>query len=313
MRAGGLRLVTAILVAAAFGAGCGGEDVDIDILPTVTPGSFVSSTPARTSTPGASIATRTVTPAGTSTSVATPTGTPGGSSATSGGPTPSPTPGGVSQSVETTVDDLLAFFSVAGLTTGVASASAQQAVMPFVGIGMASQAAAKVDACPNGGTRTQDDQLTTVIVTLAACKFSDPDLGSFQFDGTITANLVSATVAFNVTAKDLNSNRTVTFAGSVSGTPASGGGFVVDGGPILLTTPQRQFTLTLDHLTVDGDGNVVAGGGSLTDDDDVFDLQKIELTIRTGGLLADLVVTFDDDSTASFVIDLKKGSITPAD
>jgi hypothetical protein len=98
----------------------------------------------------------------------------------------------------------------------------------------------------------------------------------------------------------------------VSGTPASGGGFVVNGGPIVLTTPQGAFTLTLANLTVDADGNVVSGGGSLTDDDDVFDLQKIELTIRSGGLLADLVATFDDNSTADFVIDLKKGDITPA-
>lgn len=325
MTHGGLRLVTAVLVAAAFGAGCGGEDVEIDIRPTVTPGSFVTATPARTSTPGAATATRTATPAATATTGATstpggptstaggPTSTPGGPTSTAGGPSPTPTPGGVSQSVQTTVDDLLPFFTIAGLTTGVGTASAQQAVeSPFQGIGTATQAAVKVDNCPNGGTRTQDDQLATVTVTLAACKFSDPDLGDFQFDGTITASLLSSSAAFNVTAKDLNSNRSVTFVGSVTGTPASGGGFVVNGGPITLTTPQGSFTLTLANLTVDADGNVVSGGGSLTDDDDVFDLQKIELTIRSGGLLADMTATFDDNSTADFVIDLKKGSITPA-
>jgi len=115
-----------------------------------------------------------------------------------------------------------------------------------------------------------------------------------------------------VTTLDTINARTVTFAGSVTGTPASGGGFVVNGGPITLTTPQGNFTLTLANLTVDGDGNVVSGGGTLNDDDDLFDLTKIELTIRTGGLLADLDATFDDTATASYVLDLKKGSITPS-
>ena len=320
MTLGGLRLATAaLLVAAAFGAGCGdGTDVEIDIRPTFTPGSFLTATPAKTATPGA--ATRTATPAATATSGATatatatptaPTPTPTGATPT--GPSPTATPGGVSQSVQTTVDDLLPFFTVAGLTTGVSTASGQLAVQaPFQGIGTATQAAVKVDDCPNGGTRTQDDQLTTVTVTLAACKFSNPDLGDFQFDGTITASLLAASAAFNVTVKDLNSNRMTTFVGSVTGTPANGGGFVVNGGPIVLTTPQGKFTLTLDNLTVDGNGNVVSGSGSLSDDDDVFDLQKIALTIRTGGVLADMVATFDDSATASFVVNLKTGSITPA-
>ncbi len=324
MTLGGLRLATAaVLAAAAFAAGCGdSQDVDIDIFPTITPHSFVTATPVKTSTPGAATATRTPTPAATATTGATgttaatataPTPTPTGATATPTGPTATATPGGVSQSVQQSVDDLLPFFTVAGLSTGVGTASAQQAVAPpFQGIGTATQAAVKVDDCPNGGTRTQDDQLTTVTITLAACKYSNADLGDFQFDGTITASLLASSAAFNVTVKDLDSNRQTTFVGSVTGTPASGGGFVVNGGPIVLTTPQGKFTLTLDDLTVDGDGNVVSGGGSLTDDDDVFDLQKIELTIRTGGVLADMVATFDDSSTASFVVNLKTGSITPA-
>jgi hypothetical protein len=87
---------------------------------------------------------------------------------------------------------------------------------------------------------------------------------------------------------------------------------VIDGGPITITTPQGDFTLTLDGFTIDGDGNVTAGGGTITDDDDLFDLQQIVFTIRTGGQLADLVATFDDTTTADFVVDLENGTITPA-
>lgn len=175
-----------------------------------------------------------------------------------------------------------------------------------------TQAAITMDDCPDGGTRTQDDQVTTVTVTLAACAFSDAQLGSFQFDGTITATLAPQTAAFNVTVLDLIATRTITFGGSVTGTPASGGGFVIDGGPITITTPDGDFTLTLDGLTVDGDGNATAGGGTITDDDDLFDLQQIVFTIRTGGVLADLVATFDDTNTAEFVVDVTTGAITPA-
>jgi hypothetical protein len=329
MTRGGFRLLMAVLVATAFGAGCGGEDVDLVIVTTPTPGGAVltstpaGSTPVRTATPVA-----TATPAATATVGGGPTATAGGPTATAGGPTPtatgatptatgptaSPTPGAVEADVQTAVDDLLPFFTIAGLTTGVSSAGAAQAdvASPRSGIGTSTQAAVKVDDCPNGGTRTEDDQVTTVTITLAACKFSDPDLGNFQFDGTITASLLSQTAAFNVTAQDLTNSRSVTFTGSVTGSPNGSGGFVVNGGPITLTTPQGNFTLTLNNLTVDSDGNVVSGGGTLEDDDDNFDLMKIQVTIRTGGLLADMIATFDDNSTKSYVIDLKKGSITPA-
>jgi hypothetical protein len=320
MMRGGHRLVLAALVAATLGmAGCEGEDVEVDVGPTPTPA------PNRTSTPAGSTPVRTATPIVSATPAATatvagptstaggPTATPGGPTATAGGPTASPTPGTVNAEVTTTVGDLLPFFRVAGLTTGVGSASAQHAARTSrPGIGTATEAAVSVDNCPDGGTRTQDDQLTSITVTLAACKFVDAELGSFQFDGTITANLLAGTAAFNVTTLDTINSRTVTFVGSVTGAPAGGGGFVVNG-PVVLTTPQGTFTLTLDDLTVDGDGNVVSGGGTITDDDDNFDLASIQVTIRTGGLLADLLATFDDNSTAAFVVDLQNGEITPAD
>lgn len=352
MALGGSRVLVAMLLFMTFGIGCDGEDVEVDVFDDPTPGAVETATPpgstpvrteapAATSTPGA----RTPTPAGpTATVGAGPTATvdggptatvDGGATATPGGPTatgptptsatptstgptptgptPTATPGAVDADVQAVVRDVLPFFTVAGLTTGVGTTGTQQAAhAPRRGIGVATQAAVTMDDCPDGGTRTQDDQLTTVTVTLAACKFTDAQLGSFQFDGTITATLASQTASFNVTVQDLINTRTVTFAGSVTGTPASGGGFVIDGGPITITTPQGDFTMTLDGLTVDGDGNVTAGGGTITDDDDLFDLQQIVFTIRTGGLLADLVATFDDASTASFVVDLKTGVLTPA-
>jgi hypothetical protein len=353
MALGGSRVVVAMLLFMTFGIGCDGEDVEVDIFDDPTPGAIETatppgSTPIRTQAPAATPTpgTRTATPAGptptagagpTATADAGPTATVDGSAtATPGGPTatgptptsatptstgPTPTgptatatPGAVDADVQAVVRDVLPFFTVAGLTTGVGTTTGTQraAHAPPRGIGVATQAAVTMDACPDGGTRTQDDQLTTVTVTLAACKFTDAQLGSFQFDGTITASLAAQTASINVTVQDLIDTRTVTFTGSVTGTPASGGGFVIDGGPITITTPEGDFTLTLDGLTVDGDGNVIAGGGTITDDDDLFELQQIVFTIRTGGLLADLVATFDDTSTTNFVVDLRTGAITPA-
>ena len=140
----------------------------------------------------------------------------------------------------------------------------------------------------------------------------DAELGSFQFDGTIEVDLLGATVDFDVTSEDLGTGDLVDFVGSADGTPRSGGGLVLDG-PITISTPQGDFDFDLDALTIDGDGNVISGGGVADDTADAFDLESIEVVIRTGGLLADLIANFDDGSSQSYVLDLKTGVLTPVE
>jgi len=61
MARSGSRVLLAVLVAASFGAGCDGENVDIDVVDDPTPGAVSTATPAG-STP-----VRTPTPARTAT------------------------------------------------------------------------------------------------------------------------------------------------------------------------------------------------------------------------------------------------------
>ncbi len=311
----GFRILAFVAVVCAFGAGCGdNENVDVNL-------NQATSTPVtgRTPTPGAATATRTAT---TVEETATPAPTVSSSESTtpseSPSVNPSPSPSGSAAQVETASDTFVSFLTIAGLARGVGSSSSSSTAK--------STAAAKVnregsnasgtDDCPNGGTRTEVDSPSDALplmitVTLDACQFMDPTLGSFQFDGTIVVDVVGGTATFDVSVMDLINDQTVMYNGTITGAPKSGGGFVVNG-PITIMTPQGDFKLTANDVTVDSDGNVVSGSGTVEDTDDNFDLASIEVTIRTGGQLADVVATFDDNSTASFVLNLKTGELTPA-
>ena len=146
---------------------------------------------------------------------------------------------------------------------------------------------------------------------LAACAVSDPKLGSFQFDGTITLNFTAGTIGFNFTAKDLTSNRTVDFSGTLTGAVQQSGGFVLNG-PVTVMTPQGNFTLTLNAITIDANHHLVSGSATATDDDDNFDIASLSMTVNSGGATANVVATFDDNSTANYVLDLQTGTLTPA-
>jgi hypothetical protein len=173
-------------------------------------------------------------------------------------------------------------------------------------------APAEVDDCPDGGTR--DTIMPTpffIRVALDTCRFSDPGLGDFQFDGTISVALQIGEVAVDVDVRDLDTQRVVQFDGVIPGiTPLQGGGFVADGGPLTLTTSDGNYTLTFDNLTVDGEGHVVSGKGTIEDADDNFELDQIDFTV-TSATTADILATFDDQSTSTFLLNLVTGDLTP--
>ncbi len=68
-----------------------------------------------------------------------------------------------------------------------------------------------------------------------------------------------------------------------------------DGGPVVIATPQGNFDMTFDGLTVDNDGRPRDGAASAADTDDNFDLDA----------------DFDDGSTESFALNLVTGALTP--
>jgi hypothetical protein len=245
--------------------------------------------------------TRTATPAAGATATATATQG-AGATATPGA---TPTPGGNSAQVAQVTSELVPFFVIgAGLTVGVPASALTAGTTTGV-------AADSTDNCPDGGTRTEADAgfPPTRTITLAGCKVSN-QLGAFQFDGTIVIAF-SGTITFDFDTTDLGDDHVVMFNGSLTGTPQSGG-FVLDGGPITITTPQGNFTLNLDNIVVDSNKHLVSGSGTASDDSDNFDLTSVQLTVNSGGATANVHAVFDDASTADFVLDLQTGELTPA-
>ena len=301
------RVLALAAILCVAGAGCGdNENVNIDLDNDNDNGSTRTSTPVRTPTPGA--ATRTATAAATTTSVSP---TPSTSASTSTSPSTSPSPGGNAAQVEDASNALLPFLTIIGFSTSASPNSS--ALTASNGI---PDGASGTDPCPDGGTRTEVDAPSdalplTITITLAACRINN-QLGNFQFDGTIVASVAQGSANFNVTVQDLTNSTTTTYSGTIDGTPVAGGGFVVDG-TINIATSEGDLTLEVNNVTVDSDGNVVSGSGTLTDTDDIFaDLDQIEVTIRTGTNLADVTATFDDNSTEDFVLNLDTGVLTPA-
>lgn len=62
-------------------------------------------------------------------------------------------------------------------------------------------------------------------------------------------------------------------------------------------------------LTVDGDGHVLSGGGSIEDTDGNFALARIDFQV-TGPGTGQLTATFDDSSVKNFTLNLVTGTLT---
>jgi hypothetical protein len=202
------------------------------------------------------------------------------------------------------------------------------AVLPFLTLGLnevpnvslssagATVRPAATENCEDGGTRTTDQSGVTVTVTFAACKVSEPGLGSFQLDGVIEVSLgLSSTVEFELNITDLGNSRLVDFDGTIQGTPRLGGGFVVNGGPIAVRESEggpEVFRLTFDDLTVDGDGTLVSGSVEAEDTSDSFDLKTAEVEVEDSSTTATVRVVRDDDSEEQFLLNLETGELTPA-
>ena len=308
-----VRVLALAAVVCAFGAGCGdNENVNIDL-------SGATSTPHRTPSPGvrtstpvrtATSAAATATPGGPTATAGGPTATAGGPTSTAGGPTASPSPGAGAAAAKVATDDLLPFLTASALATTAnvpTSASPQEAAeAQNAGIPDAANGTAN---CPDGGTRTEVDAPPTITITLAACKVMN-GLGTFQFDGTIVATLPSS-ATFNVTV--LVGSKTITYMGTITGGPNGSGGFVVNGGPITIHTSAGDLTLTANMITIDSTGHFVSGSGTITDPNNIVPgLKQIVVTINSGGQTANVVATFDDNTTGNFVLNLKTGALTPA-
>lgn len=198
------------------------------------------------------------------------------------------------------------------------------AVVPFLAFGFefvgdvglsASGAAAPAGVdesdCPDGGVRTKRilSGGGILVIGFDECRYSNPGLGRFEFGQSLGVNFFRSEVSLSVLVTDLDSGRAVTFEGSFTFAPRDGGGFVANGQDILITTPQGNFTLDLNALTVDGDGHVLSGGGSIEDTDGNFALASIAFQV-TGPGTGQLTASFDDGSTKSFTLNLITGQLT---
>lgn len=217
-------------------------------------------------------------------------------------PNACPGGGGGGDGVQASVDAVVPFLAFGFAFVGDVGLSASGAVAP---------AGVEESDCPDGGVRTKRELSGGAIIVIGfdACRYSNPGLGRFEFEQTLGVNFFRAEVALDVLVTDLDSGQSVAFEGSFTFTPRAGGGFVADGQDIVLTTPQGNFTLDLNALTVDGDGHVISGGGSIEDTDDNFDLQRLDFEV-TGPATGQLTATFDDSSTKRFALNLVTGTVT---
>lgn len=215
---------------------------------------------------------------------------------------PNACPGSTGEGVSEAVDSVVPFFAfgfafAADITSLTGSA--------------AEPAADGDDACPDGGTRGKRFISAGILrIQFDACRYSSPGLGRFEFGQGLTVNFLRSQVSLSVLVTDLDSGRVVEFVGFFDFVPRDGGGFIGNGQGIVITTPQGGFTLDLNALTVDAEGHVLSGGGSIADTDDNFALQRIDFEV-TGPVTGEIVATFDDNSTSRFNLDLQTGDLTP--
>lgn len=211
--------------------------------------------------------------------------------------------GGGGDGVQESVDAIVPFFAFGFEFLSDIDLAAASAVAPAGTV--------ETSDCPDGGVRTKRELSGGGILVIGfdACRYSNPGLGRFEFEQSLAINFFRAEVALSVLVTDLDSGQAVLFDGSFTFTPRSGGGFVANGQDIVITTPQGDFTLDLNALTVDGDGHVLSGGGSIEDTDGNFALARIDFQV-TGPGTGQLTATFDDQSTKNFTLNLITGTVT---
>lgn len=223
-----------------------------------------------------------------------------------------------------------------GGSSGDGVAVAVHSVLPFLAFGLqfvsdvglaggAVAAGEGEDPCPDGGTRTKTflgQSFQIIRIGFNACRYSAPGLGSFQFDRGLIVNFFRFQVSLSVDVTDLTSGQLVHFENFFDFIPRDGGGFIArlandtgggTSGPILITTPQGNFLLTLNDLNIDGDGHAVSGGGSIAEQTSPgnFTLQRIDFQVTSPITTAELTATFDDGSVNRFSVNLLTGVLTP--
>jgi hypothetical protein len=206
--------------------------------------------------------------------------------------------GGGQAAVEMATDDVVPFFGlVVPQFPGIEAAAA--------GIGV------EVDDCPEGGTRTKNDQGTLIIVTFDECKIDNPILGLFQIDGSVALGVIAAEVVItDLEITDLDSGRVVVFDGVIDAAPGANDTVIFDGGPVTITTPQGDFEMNFDELILDDEGQAIGGGMTIEDLDDNFEVEMLEFTI-TSTNVATVVATFDDQTEETYTLNLDTGALTP--
>jgi hypothetical protein len=298
-------VVTYVVVAALALAvvGCGDSN-DTNIVigeePTFPTPTSVIRTATRTPTP----ARTTIVPTPVATVTTGDGATPSATTTAESTPAPTATPGGsIDADVQRIAADILPFLTNTALLTGGSTSALTVANAPIVD-------AVKTDSCPDGGSRVDDEGFPARTLTFNACDVSDT-LGSFEFDGQVIVTLSSfggGTIVFDFTLTDRATDHAIDFSGTLTLTVASGG-FVLDG-PLTVSTPEGGFTLNNNHVTVNANRKIVSGSGTVTDDDDNFDLQMVAFVVTNGGAASSLTVTFDDSSVHTYRLDLETGALT---
>ncbi|MCC6849028.1 MAG: hypothetical protein IT294_11050 [Deltaproteobacteria bacterium] len=175
---------------------------------------------------------------------------------------------------------------------------------------------AATEDCEDGGSRTTTQEGLGVRVAFAGCRVSEPGLGNFQLDGRIdvAVGFLTAAVTFELRITDLANQRLVAFDGTVDAQARSGGGFFVDDDQLSVRGSEEGpeiFRVTLDDVTVDGDGRLLSGSAEAEDTSDSFALATAEIEVEDGSATASVHVVRDDGSEHDYELDLATGELTP--
>jgi hypothetical protein len=197
-------------------------------------------------------------------------------------------------------------------------------VVPFLTIALSELQVARIantdvraagtGACPGRGSRTTTRQGDAATVTLDGWPVYQPGLGCFALDGSIQMQLgVFGTVSVALELTDLGSSQVVAFEGTVGSGSQSDGGFVFDGGPVIVRGDDGReiVRVTFDALALDGEGRVVEGSVEADDTSSRFDVGTVRITIQ-GRTAARVHVVRDDGGTQDYELDLQTGELTPA-
>ena len=177
--------------------------------------------------------------------------------------------------------------------------------LSFIPAGGADAHIAQTEQCPAGGSLEFGEDF----VTFNACRFGDEASGIIEFNGAVFFSESSVSFqAFRSTV--LSTGEFVQIDGTVTASEVPGGTSLT--GTLDFASNFGGFSLALERLLVDAEGNILDGSVEIGIVDAAIDgVVAIRLDFD-GTEIVQVLVRFEDQSTQAFLFNVNTGEITPA-